>query len=612
MNNNIEIGNIFDEIIIKQETLYDIFENDINQFDKFSQDFINDRDSFVLLIKMIENVMQSRPKLLSLCVECFNNLVPQLKSLIPSSELIHIFDGNLTVYDKLCELGVLDYNELKRNQLIFKMPFINSFFEKKYNQNEIVNDEENYSVYQNTVKFSDEDIQENIKRGMNHQKIAIEIANDNTSYVNEVLLVNEPLENLKIPRSYFETNKYLLEMQRIGFSYIEYAALCGSFNVFKFLLLKNFPIKETIAIYAVIGGNPDIIHLLEEKKIHFGDNCVNMAIMFHRNDLVDYLREKYDIPFTHIDLLKSVECFNFRCFVEILNTNPRLLFLEHRRKKTCVLYEAIKFGNFDVVKFAIQYIDINTCCHYTLHPFCLASSNGYFEIMEYLIKDDKVEKNQIDHMGRNAFHLATKSGHVEIMKILLNANLFSIESKTRNWMNALHIGAESGFIKVLEFIADNYPNADINSKTKDGSTPLHLACSNDFPDIVNFLLKRYEATINVNARNNLKQTPLHVAAKKGCINVIKILLSLKRTELNSRDNDGYTPIHLAVLCDSPSVIKPFLENEDVLVEALDNNGYSIFHLAAIENLMNSFKFIYENKIISLYQKDRFGINFFYL
>lgn len=50
-------------------------------------------------------------------------------------------------------------------------------------------------------------------------------------------------------------------------SLIEYAALFGSFRIYQYLKMKKVELKSSIWIYAINGGNPEIIHDLEESKI---------------------------------------------------------------------------------------------------------------------------------------------------------------------------------------------------------------------------------------------------------------------------------------------------------------------------------------------------------
>ena len=59
---------------------------------------------------------------------------------------------------------------------------------------------------------------------------------------------------------------------------------------------------------------------------------------------------------------------------------------------------------------------------------------------------------------------------------------------------------------------------------KDGDQAIHHASFGDEPDIVELLAKH---TVDLNARNKRRQTPLHVAVNKGHVSVIRALLAHK-------------------------------------------------------------------------------------
>ena len=68
-------------------------------------------------------------------------------------------------------------------------------------------------------------------------------------------------------------------------TYIKYAALKGSVKCFKYLLINNAKIdKDDIALFAVSGGNNEIIRLCEQKKCSF-DGTVKLSIKNHYHSI---------------------------------------------------------------------------------------------------------------------------------------------------------------------------------------------------------------------------------------------------------------------------------------------------------------------------------------
>ena len=80
---------------------------------------------------------------------------------------------------------------------------------------------------------------------------------------------------------------------------IEYAALFGSIQIFQCLMLNGAELRPPIWIYAIIGANPEIIHIIEENGILPKDKtykkCLMEAIKCHRNNIANYINNKYII-----------------------------------------------------------------------------------------------------------------------------------------------------------------------------------------------------------------------------------------------------------------------------------------------------------------------------
>lgn len=85
--------------------------------------------------------------------------------------------------------------------------------------------------------------------------------------------------------------------------------------------------------------------------------------------------------------------------------------------------------------------------------------------------------------------------------------------------------------------------AQVNSKGLNGWTALHVAASKGNVETVRLLLEpRYSA--DVNARTNSQRTPLHLAAMKGHEEVVDLLLT-SGALVNTVDEDGCAAIHYA-------------------------------------------------------------------
>lgn len=94
-----------------------------------------------------------------------------------------------------------------------------------------------------------------------------------------------------IKRSVFETHQFLIENESTSF--IEYAAFCGSIQIFKYLILNKIELKPSLWLYVIHSKNPEMIHTLEELNIETPDSfklCLFESIKCNHNDFANYIQ----------------------------------------------------------------------------------------------------------------------------------------------------------------------------------------------------------------------------------------------------------------------------------------------------------------------------------
>jgi ankyrin repeat protein len=91
--------------------------------------------------------------------------------------------------------------------------------------------------------------------------------------------------------------------------------------------------------------------------------------------------------------------------------------------------------------------------------------------------------------------------------------------------------------------------ADITLKDREAETVLHKAARNIFnqTNLFSLVTECVSYHIDVDAKNQWGQTPLHVAAYNGNLAMICILLSFN-ADVNAKDKAGWTPLHKALRC----------------------------------------------------------------
>jgi ankyrin repeat protein len=109
--------------------------------------------------------------------------------------------------------------------------------------------------------------------------------------------------------------------------------------------------------------------------------------------------------------------------------------------------------------------------------------------------------------------------------------------------------------------------------------PLHIAAEKGFLEIVTLLVTN-EAEID--AKDKYSQTPLHFASFYGHIKVVKYLVE-KGANINLKHDDSNTPLHEAALGGNIEVVK-YLVEKGAKVEAKNKNGESAKDLAQDEEI----------------------------
>lgn len=217
---------------------------------------------------------------------------------------------------------------------------------------------------------------------------------------------------------------------------------------------------------------------------------------------------------------------------------------------------------------------LETCFHYC----AIAGNNDVLtEMLTHMSATDvQKELNRQSSIGWTPLLIACNRGHMELVNNLLanhaRVDVFDIEGRS-----ALHLAAEHGYIQVCDALLTN--KAFINSKSRVGRTALHLAAMNGFTHLVKFLIRDHNAVIDILTLR--KQTPLHLAAANGQLEVCMLLLELGAS-IDATDDLGQKPIHVAAQNNFSEVAKLFLQQHPSLVNATSKDGNTCAHIAAMQ------------------------------
>ncbi|GIY72668.1 transient receptor potential cation channel subfamily A member 1 homolog [Caerostris darwini] len=239
----------------------------------------------------------------------------------------------------------------------------------------------------------------------------------------------------------------------------------------------------------------------------------------------------------------------------------------------------------------------------------LAVSKGHLEIVEILLKKGADVKTTFDNSS-HPLHLAAISGNVDIVKCLLKHGA-AVNCVNNFGETPLHKAAAYNASDVIDFLLKN--GANLESHDNSHFTPLLIAVAEGHVDAIKTLLK-YKAKINVldnmdrsvifwasqenhkkslltllkqeysadlvNRCDHYDNSPLHIAALKGFLEVSEVLLNCG-AEIERKNEHEQTPLHLAAKNGHVDIVQLLIKKSKTIVNAEDENANTPLHHAAM-------------------------------
>jgi ankyrin repeat protein len=122
-------------------------------------------------------------------------------------------------------------------------------------------------------------------------------------------------------------------------------------------------------------------------------------------------------------------------------------------------------------------------------------------------------------------------------------------------------------------------------------TNIHIAIENEhFPTVFNIIRRDKKC---VHERDKWKQTPMHIAAKKGHLGIITLLYQ-SGGDVNARDQSAIMPLHRAAAEGCLNVVRFLIENgADIKINFKPYDGLSALHRAARYGYLPIVKYLVE-------------------
>lgn len=173
----------------------------------------------------------------------------------------------------------------------------------------------------------------------------------------------------------------------------------------------------------------------------------------------------------------------------------------------------------------------------------------------------RLNVNYQDSDGFSALHHAALTGTTELLSLLLEAQA-TVDIKDINGMRPLHYAAWQGKADSVLLLLRS--GASVNSPSLDGQIPLHLSAQYGHYEVSEMLLQHQS---NPCYRNKAKKTPLDLACEFGRLKVAQLLLNSNMVTVllegegghDSSETPSTTPLHLAARNGHKDVIKLLLK-----------------------------------------------------
>jgi ankyrin repeat protein len=190
----------------------------------------------------------------------------------------------------------------------------------------------------------------------------------------------------------------------------------------------------------------------------------------------------------------------------------------------------------------------------------------------------------VNYENGQLLHRAVTKKHKDIVELLLKHNV-DVDALGYNfdWKTPLHLAVEIGDIEIIKILLDKKPNTEIKAHrpllpglssdwtrsyeqlyekkaniTESGTLPLHIAARNGNKDIVKLLLKCANIEGKDNAGDHKGNTPLIWASCNGHLDIVKLLIE-SGADVENTDNAGWTALHWAANGGQLEVIKLLMD-----------------------------------------------------
>jgi len=250
------------------------------------------------------------------------------------------------------------------------------------------------------------------------------------------------------------------------------------------------------------------------------------------------------------------------------------------------LYLAAQRGHTEIVYFLVEEgADTGKATHTdNSTPIIIATQNNHVECVHLLLTLGRASTNCIRSSdGMTALHLAAVCREDDMLCMILafGKNLdVNMRNDIDNGATPLYKAAEGGRSQVAKILLES--RADPNLATINGNaTPLFIACHHGHHEAVRVLLGEFPMRCDIYKATSTGVTPMFAVAEKGDYTMAEILLSAGVNVNQCMKDDGQTPLHVTAARGHLEMVKLLLSTGKANVnQASSSDGHTpLMHAA---------------------------------
>ena len=226
--------------------------------------------------------------------------------------------------------------------------------------------------------------------------------------------------------------------------------------------------------------------------------------------------------------------------------------------KPSVMFAAAMTGNAELVAYLLQAgAQYQAYDETGITPLYAASLRGHMAVVEHLVDAIGDVDAPCTNGRATALHAAAYADRLAVVKRLVQRGA-SVVAKDNEGYLPLHMAAEAGALDVVVFLRQRGSPVDCN--TGAGVTAVELASAHGHVAVMQALL-RMGAVLEAPLAKKRSDSPLHIAAKHGQVDVVSFLLDMGMSP-NGVNASGQTPLLLAVESGHASVVRKLMEVDE--------------------------------------------------